>query len=110
VLYSQPCKCPVCDWDVPAEIVRLRGSFDCPSCGKALKVHGIHELVMRLIAVALGFLLARRAGFESLLLFGFGLMISPFLVVPVWRLSTVIKRQVLVPASQGVTTLSLGGK
>jgi hypothetical protein len=104
------CKCPLCNGDVPAEIIRLRGPFDCPCCGKALKVNGIHELVIRLIALAAGFLLARGAGFESLLLFCFGLMISPFLVLPVWRLSMAVKRPTLIAASPQVITLSLDRK
>src|SRR4029077_2953136 len=99
-----------CGGDVPAEIVRLRGSFDCPRCRKALKVHGTYELVIRLIALAVGFLVARGAGFESVLLFCVGLMISPFLVVPIWRMSYALKRPFLVLSRPEVTTLNLTGK
>jgi uncharacterized paraquat-inducible protein A len=106
---SRTSRCPLCSAAVPLQVVSLRRSFDCPSCGKSLKVPGGHELVIRLIAVALGFLVARGLGFESLLLFCFGLMISPFLVIPVWRIWAAVKPPVLIPASPGVTTLSLRG-
>jgi uncharacterized paraquat-inducible protein A len=109
VMHSRVGTCPLCNGAVPLQIVSLGRPFDCPSCGKALKVHGIHALVIRLVAVAIGFLLARAAGFESFLLFCFGLMISPFLVIPVWRISTGIIRPVLIPASPVVTTLNLDG-
>jgi hypothetical protein len=105
-----PAECPVCGGDVPTEIVRLRGTFDCPICSKPLRVSKIHALVIRLTAVAVGFLLARGAGFEGLLLFCFGLMASPFLIVPLWRLSIIFKRPSLVSSDPAVTTLSLTGK
>jgi hypothetical protein len=104
---SRTSTCPLCSSDVPLQIVSLRRSFDCPSCGKSLKVPGGHEFVIRLIAAVLGFLVARGLGFESLLLFGFGLMISPFLAIPVWRIWAAVKAPVLIPASPSVTTLSL---
>jgi len=110
VIHSRAGTCPLCNGAIPFQIVSLRRPFGCPSCGKALKVRGIHELVIRLIALVIGFLLARGAGFECLLLFCFGLMISPFLVIPIWRMSMAVKRPVLIPASPGVTTLSLGGR
>ena len=108
-MQSPTSTCPLCSGGVPLQIVSLRRSFDCPSCGKSLKVPGGHELVIRLMAVALGFLAARGLGFESLLLFCFGLTISPFLVIPVWRIWAAVKPPVLIPASPRVTTLSLGG-
>ena len=104
---SRAGECPYCKSS--AEIIKLYGAFDCLCCGKALKVQGIHELAIRLIAVAIGFLLARGAGFEGVLMFGFGLVISPFLVIPVWRVSAAVKRPVLIPASPSITTLSLDG-
>jgi hypothetical protein len=107
---SRAGECPYCKSSVPAEIIKLHGTFDCLRCGKALKVPGIHELAIRLIAVAIAFLLARGAGFEGVLMFGFGLVISPFLVIPVWRVSAAVKRPVLIPASPSITTLSLDGK
>ena len=110
VVHSRTCECPLCRGDVPAEIIKFRGSFDCPCCGKALKVHGTYELVIMLIAVAVGFLVARGAGFENVLLFCVGLMISPFLIVPIWRMSYVLKRPFLVPSRPEVTTLNLTGK
>jgi len=104
---SRAGKCPFCDAAVPPNIVRLHGSFDCHCCGKALVVHGIHELVIKLTAVALGFLVAGGAGAKGLFLFCFGLMISPFLVAPVWRISAALKRPILVPATPAVITLNL---
>jgi len=98
--------CPLCRGAVPLQIVTLRRSFCCPSCGKSLKVPGSHALAIRLVAVALGFLVARGLGFESLLLFGFGLIISPFLVTPVWRIWAAVKSPVLTPALPDVITLS----
>lgn len=104
---SRTSTCPICSGAVPLQIVSLGRSFDCPSCGKSLKVPGPHELVIRMTAVVLGFLTARGLGFESLLLFCFGLIISPFLVRPVWRIWAAVKAPVLIPASPGVTTLCL---
>ncbi len=74
-----------------------------------MKVPAGHELVIRLIAVALGFLAARGLGFESLLLFCFGLMISPFLVIPVWRIWAAVKPPVVIPASPAIIALRLRG-
>ena len=108
--HSAVCKCPLCDGDVSLLIVTLRASFDCPCCGKALKVHGTQQLVIRLTAMALGFLLARGVGLESISLFCTGLVIWPFLVIPVWRASVTIKRPVLISAIPVVTTLGLGSK
>lgn len=101
--------CPLCRGAVALQVVSLRRSFDCPSCGKSLKVPGGLELGIRLIAVALGFFVAWALGFQSILLFCFGLMISPFLVIPVWRIWAAVKPPVLIPASPGVTTLGLRG-
>ncbi len=106
-LYSRDGECPYCGGVVPAQVVRLRASFECPSCGKALKVHGIYELLVRLIAVVIGLFIAREIGLESILLFCIGLIISPFLVIPVWRVSAALKRPPLVPSSPAVTTLDL---
>jgi len=102
--------CPLCGGPVPLQIVRLRESFDCPCCGKALKVHGIYELVVKLTAVAIGFLLARMLGFDNLWVFCVGLVISPFLITLVWRASSTVRVPVLIPATPGVTTLGLSGK
>jgi hypothetical protein len=104
---SRAGKCPFCDAAVPLRIVRVHGSFDCPCCGQALKVHRIHKLVIQLAAVALGFLLASEAGAEGLFLFFFGLMISPLVVVPVWIASFALIRPILVPSTPTVTTLNL---
>lgn len=110
VIHFRASICPLCGGSVPLQIVRLRESFDCPSCGKALKVHGIYEFVVKLTALAIGFLLARMLGFENLWVFCVGLVISPFLVTPVWRASAAVRLPVLIPATQGVTTLGLGSK
>ena len=106
-LYSRDGECPYCGGVVPPGFVMLRGSFECTCCGKDLKVHGIYELVIRLIAVVIGLLIARAAGCEGILLFCVGLIISPFLVIPVWRVSAALKRPTLVPSSPVVTTLDL---
>ncbi len=106
-LYSRDGECPYCGGVVPPGFVMLRGSFECPCCGKDLKVHGIYALAVRLIAVVIGLLIAREVGLESIFLFCIGLIISPFLVIPVWRVSATLKRPPLVPSSPVVTTLDL---
>ena len=103
-------ECPRCKSSVPTGIIRLRGSFECPCCGNRLKVHRVYELAVRLIAVTIGLIVARAMGFESILMVGIGLVISPLLVIPVWKLSTAVLPPVLIPASPSVTTLGLGGK
>ena len=42
------------------QILKLRGSFDCPGCGKALEVNGTYSVVID--CMVLGFLLARGCG------------------------------------------------
>ena len=106
-LYSRNGECPYCGSVVPAHVVRLHTPFECPCCGKALKVHGIYELLIRLIAVVIGLFVAREIGLESILLFCIGLMISLFLVIPIWRISAALKRPPLIPSSPAVTTLHL---
>jgi hypothetical protein len=54
--------CPICSGAVPLQVVTLRQPFDCPSCGNSLKFHGGHALVIRLVAVAFGFLVAHGLG------------------------------------------------
>jgi uncharacterized paraquat-inducible protein A len=103
-------ECPLCGRRVPAEIVRLRGPFYCPSCGKALKISKTYEVAVRLIALAIGLLLALAARLESFWLFCVGLMIWPFLVVPVWRTAAALKRPPLVPSGPEVTKLDLTGR
>ena len=110
VIHFRASICPHCGGPVPLQIVRLRESFDCPSCGKALKVHGIYELVVKLTAAAIGFLLAYMLGFESLWVFSVGLVIGLFLITPVWRASAAVILPVLIPATPGVTTLGLSGE
>jgi hypothetical protein len=67
-LSSRSGECPYCFGVVPAQVVRLRGSFECPCCGKALKVHGLYVLLMKLMALLIGLLIAREAGCESVLI------------------------------------------
>jgi len=106
--HSQPAKCPLCMGAVPLEIVRLRSSFPCPSCGNALKVNRVHALAVKFSALVAGCLIARGLGFDSVMLFWFGVMIWPFLIVALWRVSASI-RVTLVPAYSDVITLSLHG-
>jgi hypothetical protein len=105
-----PCECPICAGDVPMEIIMLRTPFDCPCCGKALKVSGGYELAIRLIALAVGFLLALGTGLDGLLTFCVGVMIWPFLILPIWRSSIAFKKPSLVPYEPAVTTLNLTGR
>ena len=106
---SRTIRCPLCRGAVPPQIVTLRGSFNCPSCGKSLKIPGGHELIIRLIGVAFGFLVAYRLGLESLWLFFFGLMISPFLIIAVWKIWTAVRPPVLIPAAPNFIALNLRG-
>jgi len=107
MFYRRGGECPLCGGEVPAEIITLRGSFKCTICDQSLKVSGTYELVIRLIALATGYLLARGAGFGGFLLFCFSLMIWPFLVIPIWRVSFALKRPFLIPSGPEVTTMKL---
>lgn len=99
--------CPLCGGAVSLQIISLRRSFDCPSCRQALRVPKSHELTIRILALVLGFVVARGIGFESLLVFCVGLMVSPVLVIPVWRMWVTLIQPVLISAPSAVTTLSL---
>ena len=103
-------ECPWCKNTVPTGTIKLGGSFECPRCGKTLKVHKINGLATRLVSLVIGLIVARAMGFEGALMVGIGVVISPFLVLPVWKLSTAILPPVLVPAAPPFTTLGLGGK
>jgi hypothetical protein len=107
---SMPGGCPFCAGIVPSDIVVLRATFQCPSCGKALKVNASYEWLVRLLAVASGFTIAYAAGFRGPLLFCLGFVPSPFLLGPVFRAIATLKRPSLVPAAPNVTTLDLGGR
>ena len=109
-IYLRTSTCPLCNSAVPLQSIPLRATFDCPSCGKGLKVGRPHELAIRLIAVALGLLLARTVGLEGVWLFCMGLMISPFLVILVWGASGFFKVPPLTPALPCITTLGLGAR
>ncbi len=100
-------ECPFCRGNVPPEIIRLRATFSCPHCGNILKVSGVYEIVIRLTAIAIGFVIAGMVGFDGLILFCSGLIIAPLLVIPVWRVSIFFKRPFLIPSSEGVNTLNL---
>jgi hypothetical protein len=71
-------------------------------------VHGAYELMVRLSAVLIGLLFARGMGLESVLLYCVGLIISPFLVIPIWRMAAAMMRPRLVPSFAALTTLDLG--
>lgn len=107
MLLDSSCECPICKSAVPLRVIRLRSSFDCLACGHALKVHWVHELLVRLTALGLGLLLAYAAGLESVMLFCIGLIIAPLLVFPVWKGISAVINPVLVPASSETTTLNL---
>ena len=66
-------------------------------------------MIIRSIAFALGFLVARELGFESVLLFCFGCIIAPFFVIPVWRVWAAVKPPVLIHAGPHIITLNLRG-
>jgi hypothetical protein len=102
-------ECPFCRGDVPPEAIKLRATFHCPHCENLLKTSGTYEVVIRLTAIAIGFAIARIVGLDGLLLFCFGLIIAPFLVIPVWRGVTLFIRPILVASSEGVNTLNLRG-
>jgi hypothetical protein len=99
--------CPFCRQPVPATIIALRGSFKCPGCEESLCVPGRYELIVRAIAVGAGLIVSWRLGFDSVLLFVVGLMISPFFIAPIWRAIYAVKRPFLVPAVESFTRLDL---
>jgi len=88
--------CPLCGADVPAEIIALHGSFDCPCCRKPLKISGLYELIVKLTAVVIGFLLARGADLGVVWWFFLGVLLSLLLIAPIWKVFTALKRPSLI--------------
>ena len=109
-LRSWSCKCPLCGGPVPAEIIKLHAPFDCPHCGRALQLHRLHEIAVKLLGLSCAFFLVHAVGADGFWTFCFGVMLWPFLVAPVWRASALIKRPVLSPAWSEFARLNLSGK
>lgn len=99
-------RCPLCGGGVPVEIL-IRGSLRCPSCGEPLRIPEGLSLVIRLTALGVGFLVAGALGLKSVDLFLVGLMISPFLLPPIWIAALSVRPPELFPVSAALTTLGL---
>jgi predicted RNA-binding Zn-ribbon protein involved in translation (DUF1610 family) len=99
--------CPLCGGFVPLEAISFRGDFDCPTCGKALRIRRNYEVAVRVACGVLGFLLAAGVGFRGLLLFCFGFMPGPFLIGPVWFAARSAYPPALVRSSPRLITLDL---
>ena len=64
--------CPICGGFITLEAISFGSAFDCPDCGKQLRVTKAYEVVVRVIAIGLGFSLAFASGFRDVLLFCLG--------------------------------------
>ena len=105
--HSWSCKCPLCGGPVPGRIIMLHAPFDCPRCGRALQLHRLHEIAVRALAFLFGFFLASTVSSHAFWTFLLAVVLSPFLVAPVWRASASIKSPVLSPAWSELTKLKL---
>ena len=90
--------------------IRLRGSFDCTYCGRPLQISKAHEWAIRIAALAVALVATRELGLKSIAIIGIGVLIWPFLIIPVWKLSTAVVRPFVIPASPTLTTLDLNDK
>jgi len=99
--------CPLCGGFVPLEAISFRDDFDCPTCGKPLRIRRSYEVAVGVACAVLGFLLAAGVGFRGLLLFCFGFMPGPFLIRPVWFAVGSAYPPTLVRSSPRVITLDL---
>ena len=93
--------CPVCAAHIPARLVRLDKSFECPSCAEQLcipKYYSVVECALALVlAIGSTYGLGARAW---LLLIGVGLSFFPFVMVV-----TMVMRRLVPPP----LTICVGG-
>lgn len=99
--------CPICASSVALEAISFGSAFDCTNCGKQLRITKTYEVLVRVIAVGLGFSLAFVAGFRDLYLFCLGWVLALFLLKPVWFAARSIFPPMLISSFSGVIKLDL---
>lgn len=99
--------CPICASSVALEVISFGSAFSCTNCGKQLRITKTYEVLVRVIAVGLGFSLAFVAGFRDLFLFCLGWMLAPFLLKPVWFAARSIFPPMLISSFSEVIKLDL---
>lgn len=73
-------------------------------------LHRAYEWAVRLAALAAALVICYVSGFHSLFLFCGGLILTSFLIIPLWRASAALITPPLVRSTEGLTRLDLSGR
>ena len=100
-------KCPLCGGCIALETISFGSAFGCATCHRSISITKLYEVVVRIVAVVIGFSLAFADSLRDVLLFCLGWMLSPFVVRPVWRVARSVHPPTLTSASSHVVRLNI---
>ncbi|HEV2398742.1 MAG TPA: hypothetical protein VGS27_17490 [Candidatus Sulfotelmatobacter sp.] len=75
-----------------------------------MQISKAHEWTVRIAALPVALVVPWAIGLHGIAILLIGWFSWPFLIIPVWKLSTAVVRPVVIPESPKFTTLDLGGK
>ncbi len=102
--------CPICGCHIEPKTLGFGRTFRCPCCHERLVLAAAYELVVRAIAVLIGFGIVYQLGFRDVMLFCLGFVPAPFLILPIANVVKSIWPPRIALASENLSTLDLRDK